>query len=86
MASQLIMNAAARAGFMKLDENGKRIGTGVDGCEGYLLWVAVNEPKTYVALLARILPYYVSTELPDKGILTREETLAQLKERGYRLT
>jgi hypothetical protein len=80
------MNAAARAGFMKLDENGKRIGTGVDGCEGYLLWVAVNEPKTYVALLARILPYYVSTELPDKGILTREETLAQLKERGYRLT
>jgi hypothetical protein len=36
--SSQIMNAAARAGFMKLDENGKRIGTGIDGCEGYLLW------------------------------------------------
>jgi hypothetical protein len=29
------MNGAARAGFMKLDENGKRIYTGVDRAEGY---------------------------------------------------
>jgi len=43
--SQMIINNAARAGFMKLDEDGKRIGTGVDGCDGYL-WCAVNEPKT----------------------------------------
>jgi hypothetical protein len=47
------MNGAARAGFMKLDENGKRIYTGVDRAEGYLLWCAVNEPRTYMALLAR---------------------------------
>jgi hypothetical protein len=81
----MIMNNAARAGFMQLDKDGKRIGTGVDGCDGYLLWCAVNEPKTYIALLARILPYYVSTELPEKAILTREETLAQLRERGLPL-
>jgi hypothetical protein len=31
--------------------------------------------------MARILPYFVSVDLPQK-ILTREETLAQLKERG----
>jgi hypothetical protein len=37
--------------------------------------------QTYLAILARILPYYVSTELP-KQILTRDETLAELKERG----
>jgi hypothetical protein len=75
---------AARAGFMKLDEDGKRVGTGTDGCDGYLLWCAVNEPKTYMALLARILPYYVSVELP-KEILTRDETIAELKERGLPL-
>jgi hypothetical protein len=38
--SQMIINNAARAGFMKLDENGKRIGTGTDGCDRYLLWCA----------------------------------------------
>ena len=76
----MIINNAARAGFMALDEDGKRIGTGVDGCDGYLLWCAVNEPRTYMALLARILPYYVSAD-PPKEILTREETIAELKER-----
>ena len=33
--------------------------------------------------MARILPYYVSTDLPQ--ILTREETLAELKARGLPL-
>jgi len=49
----------------------------------YLLWCAVNEPKNYMALLARILPYYVSPPEPTgKGILSYEETLARLRERG----
>jgi hypothetical protein len=74
----MIMNNAARAGFMELDKDGKRIGTAADGTDGYLLWCAVNEPKTY---MARILPFYVSTELP-RQILTREETLSELRERG----
>ena len=76
------MNNAARAEFMKLDEHGKRISTGDDGTDGYLLWCAVNEPKAYMALLARILPYYISADLPSKGILSYEETLARLRERG----
>jgi hypothetical protein len=29
--SQMIMNGAAAAGFLQLDEKGKRIATGVDG-------------------------------------------------------
>jgi hypothetical protein len=79
--SQLIMDAATETGFIKTDEKGKRIGTGEDGCKGYLKWLCLNEPRTYAALMARILPYYVHTELPE-AILTREETLAELKARG----
>jgi hypothetical protein len=79
--AQLIMDAAGEAGFLKKNKRGKQVHTGVDGCEGYLLWLAVNEPRTYAALLGRVLPYYVSTDLPEE-ILTRDETLAQLKERG----
>src|SRR5580658_8119982 len=81
--SQIILNAAARAGFMRLDEHGKRIGTGEDGCDGYLFWLAVNEPKTMAALLARILPYHVVPEIPDKSTLSYEETVAQLRERCF---
>jgi hypothetical protein len=69
------MNAAARAGFMKLDENGKRIGTGEDGCEGYLYWIAVNEPKVMASLLARVLPYHIVPELPNKDILSYDEVV-----------
>ena len=35
-----IMNAAVRAGFIKLDENGNRVGSDRDGCQAYLNWVA----------------------------------------------
>jgi hypothetical protein len=80
--SQMIINNAARAGFLEL-KDGERAATGIDGCDGYLLWLAVHEPKTYAALLARILPYYVSPPEPvGRGVLTYEETLARLRERG----
>jgi hypothetical protein len=78
----MIINNAARAGFLEL-KDGKPVATGIDGCDGYLLWCAVNEPKNYMALLARVLPYYVSPPEPTgKGIMTYEETLARLRERG----
>jgi hypothetical protein len=80
--SQLILDGAAAAGFMQPNENGERIATGVDGVPGYLLWCAVHEPKTYMAMLCRILPYHVVPELPHKETLTYEETVAQLRERG----
>jgi hypothetical protein len=80
--SQMIINNAARAGFLEL-KDGKPVATGIDGCEGYLLWCAVNKPDHYMALLARVLPYYVSPPEPvGKGILSYEETLARLRERG----
>jgi hypothetical protein len=68
-------------GFIKKDEKGEPIGTGEDGCKGYLKWLALHEPRTYAALMARILPYYVSVDLPD-DIMSHEETLAELRERG----
>jgi hypothetical protein len=78
----MILNGAAAAGFLQLDKDGKCIATGMDGCDGYLLWCAVNEPRSYMALLARILPYHIVPELPNKSTLSYEETVAQLRERG----
>jgi len=65
-----IMNAAVRAGFIKLDENGNRVGSDRDGCQTYLNWVALNDHKTFLAFMARILPRHA--KLPDKRILSRE--------------
>jgi hypothetical protein len=38
--AQLIMDAAGVAGFLKKNKRGKQIPTGLDGCKGYLLWLA----------------------------------------------
>jgi hypothetical protein len=46
------------------------------------VWCAVNEPKTYMAMMVRILPYYIVNEMPDKAIISRDEALRQLRERG----
>jgi hypothetical protein len=80
--SQLIMDAAVQTGFIRKNKDtGLPEGTGEEGCLGYLKWAAVFEPRTYLALMARILPYYVNTDIPE-NFLTREETLAELKARG----
>ena len=66
--SQLIMTAAVQTGFIRNNKDtGMPEGTGEEGCLGYLKWAAVFEPKTYLALMARILPYYVNTDLPDNA-------------------
>jgi hypothetical protein len=75
-----IINAAVRAGFIKLDENGNRVGSDRDGCEAYLAWAARYDPKTFLAYMARNLPRYAKS--PGKGIRSREKALAQLRERG----
>jgi hypothetical protein len=58
-----IRNAAVRAGFIKLDENGNRVGSDRDGCEAYLAWAARYDHKTYLAFMARNLPRYAKS--PD---------------------
>ena len=37
--------AAVRTGFIETDKDGKRIATGKDGCEGFLMWLCLNEPR-----------------------------------------
>jgi hypothetical protein len=41
----------------------------------------LHEPKTAAALLARIMPYYISAPAPPE-IMTRSEIEAQLKDLG----
>jgi hypothetical protein len=80
--AQMILNAATWTGYIKTADDGARIAGGGDGCEEFLRWLCLHHPKTMVGLLARILPYHASVEPPGSGILSREETLAQLRERG----
>jgi hypothetical protein len=70
---QVILNAAARVGF---DGNGK------GGIEGYLMWAARKEPKSFMTLLGRALPHTVHATLDMKPLLTRDEAIAELKLRG----
>jgi hypothetical protein len=75
------MRAAAETGFVVVGEDGKPI-AGEGGTLGYLRWAALNQPKTYLGLLARVLPYQVTHEAPQRSAITREEALIQLQERG----
>jgi hypothetical protein len=35
-------DAATETGFIKKDEKGERIGTGEEGCKGYLKWLRIT--------------------------------------------
>jgi hypothetical protein len=52
------MDAITETGFVGKDDKGNPIGTGEGGCKGYIKWLALYEPKTAAALLARVLPYF----------------------------
>jgi hypothetical protein len=76
------MDAAVETGFVKKDEKGNVIGSGIEGCKGYLKWAALYQSRTFLGLLGRILPYYIKASVPENEIMTHEETLAALRERG----
>jgi hypothetical protein len=45
--AQMILNGAAEAGFLETNSAGNlRKASGLDGCQGYLRWCAVNEKLT----------------------------------------
>ncbi len=79
--AQMILQGAADTGFMVLDDKGQPI-PGEGGTLGYLRWCALNEPKTYMGMLTRVLPYHVVEEKPEDRILSREQAIEELKERG----
>jgi hypothetical protein len=71
-----IIGAGVLAGFPKMGtvevsdpKNPKKkikvrdlVATGKDGLQGYLLWLALHEPKAYAGLLGRVLPLQVANE------------------------
>jgi hypothetical protein len=63
--AQMIVNVAQRAGFKTLDEKTGEFIPGDEGCEGYLLSVALNDHRTYCVLLARVLHRYSYRGHPD---------------------
>jgi hypothetical protein len=46
-------------GFIEVVD-GKPTATGKRGCQGFIEWLALNEPKTAAALFARVLPYFIN--------------------------
>jgi hypothetical protein len=61
--AQIIVQAAANTGFIVLDKDGKPV-AGERGTLGYCEWAAINHPKTFLGLLARVIPYHVIEDRP----------------------
>jgi hypothetical protein len=64
---EAIVAAINATGFIEKDDKGNLIPTGKRGCQGFVEWLALHEPKTAAALFARVLPYFinVSGEVPE---------------------
>jgi hypothetical protein len=77
---QEIFDALNEVGFAGRDENGNPI-VGPGGIKGFVRWLGLYEPKTAAALLARIMPYYITAAEPPP-IATRSEIEAELKDLG----
>jgi hypothetical protein len=64
----------------EIGPNGERHGDG--GALAFLETCAITERKTFLTVMARLLPITIKTAPPIKKVLTREEALHELKERG----
>src|ERR1700687_6025755 len=64
----------------EIGPNGELDGNG--GALTYLKVTATTERKTFFTAMARLLPITIKTAPPLKKVLTREEALHELKERG----
>jgi hypothetical protein len=72
----------AATGFIEKDEHGNRVPTGKRGCQGFVEWLALNEPKVAAALFARVLPYYIDTSGEVPEVASEAEIEVMLKELG----
>jgi hypothetical protein len=50
--------------------------------QGFIEWLALNEPKTAAALFARVLPYFVNVGMEVPEVMSEAEMEAQLRELG----
>jgi hypothetical protein len=78
---ELYLQAAENVGGRtEIGPNGERHGDG--GALAYLETSAILERKTFMTTMARLLPITIKTAPPLKKVLTREEALQELRERG----
>jgi hypothetical protein len=79
---EAVVAAIQETAFVTKDDQGNPIGTGVDGCKGFVKWLALHEPKTAAALFARVLPYYIDTSGEVPEVASEAEIEVMLKELG----
>jgi len=78
---ELYLMAAENVGDRTtIGPNGERHGDG--GALAYLETSAILERKTFLTVMARLLPITIKTAPPIKKVLTREEALHELRKRG----
>jgi hypothetical protein len=80
-----VVAGIAAVGFMEEGEDGKMKATGRGGVQGFIEWLTLHEPKTAAALLARVMPYFVSTDGEMPEVVSEAELEEQLKELGLPL-
>jgi hypothetical protein len=77
----LFLQAAEEVGDRReIGPNGELDGNG--GALAFLKVSAITERKTFFTVMARLLPITIKTAPPLKKVLTREEALHELRERG----
>jgi hypothetical protein len=57
---EAVVAGIVATGFIEKDDKGNPVPTGKRGCQGFVEWLALHEPKTAAALFARVLPYFIS--------------------------
>jgi hypothetical protein len=80
---EAIVRAIQATGFIEKDDEGNLIPTGKRGCQGFVEWLALHEPKTAAALFARVMPYFITGDVPE--VASEAEVEAQFKELGLPL-
>jgi hypothetical protein len=82
---EAIVAAINVTGFIEKDDKGNLIPTGKRGCQGFVEWLALHEPKTAAALFARVTPYFINVDGDVPEVASEAEIEAQLKELGLPL-
>jgi hypothetical protein len=75
----------AAVGYLEKTETGELKGTGRGGVQGFVEWLTEHEPKTAAALLARVLPYFISADSDAPDVASEAEVEVMLKELGLPL-
>jgi hypothetical protein len=82
---EAVVAGIAATGFIEKAEDGSLQATGRGGVQGFIEWLALHEPKTAAALLARVIPYFISTDGDTPDVASEAEIEVMLKELGLPL-